>query len=688
MMNAPSEVRVSTRHQPNWLSGLLIFGGGIVLLSFLFVIHITQGLADLPYRTVVEAIIAPQDVLEHHIVQTVRLPRVVVGILAGGALAVAGVLLQTVTRNPLASAGTLGINAGAYLITVIAAIFIPSVLSAAPILVSFTGGVFAALLAYALGGGIQATPLRMTLAGMVVSMAFAALTAAMQLFFEEETQGLFLWGSGSLIQNDWDGVRHAWPWILASAFVAFLFSHSFDLLELDEDTARSLGQHVDRTRLFAVVLALLLAAVTVSIVGPIGFVGLLAPHLMRLIGFRRHRLLIPASFLWGAIVLVTADIGAQMANSSSWTGELPVGAVTALIGGPWLAWLSYRAARNYRGVPKAAEVSQRVKRLVSYPKLMVLISISLLVACMAGVMMGGLRLGLLDVLAVFSGTGSDLAHSIVLEHRLPRVLVALFAGAALAVSGLLLQGVVRNPMADPSIVGVSAGAGVGALLVLLVWPQVPIGFLPIASFGGAVLAAVIVYLIARKTGLQPAVLALVGIAISACGSAIIQVIVIEAKLNAAVAIAWLSGSTYARGWSELMQVLPWPILLLPIAWYIGRSVDTLGFGREMAMNWGVRVERVRLQAGIIGVALAASAVATVGTIGFIGLIAPHAARLLIGHRHRKLLWFSALLGALLLVLADLVGRTIMPPKEIPSGLIVSLLGAPYFLWLMRCRSLK
>ncbi|MEC0214107.1 iron chelate uptake ABC transporter family permease subunit, partial [Paenibacillus ehimensis] len=251
------------------------------------------------------------------------------------------------------------------------------------------------------------------------------------------------------------------------------------------------------------------------------------------------------------------------------------------------------------------------------------------------------------------------------------------------VSGLLLQGVVRNPMADPSIVGVSAGAGVGALLLLLVWPELPIALLPFASFAGAIAAALIVYLIARKTGLQPAVLALVGIAVSACGSAVIQLIVVQTKMNVAVALAWISGSTYARGWEELAQLVVWPVLLLPLAWLIGRRVDILAFGQEGAVGLGVNVEQTRLRAAAIGVALAAAAVSIVGTIGFVGLIAPHAARLLIGHNHRRLMPLAALLGAVLLVLADIVGRNLLPPKEIPSGLIVSLLGAPYFLWLMR-----
>ncbi|WP_010492799.1 iron chelate uptake ABC transporter family permease subunit, partial [Paenibacillus elgii] len=365
-------------------------------------------------------------------------------------------------------------------------------------------------------------------------------------------------------------------------------------------------------------------------------------------------------------------------------GELPVGAVTALIGGPCLAYLSYRAAQKHREVPKPSASSLgATARFLSYRALLGIFGALLVAVTILGMIFGDVKVPLQDVLAAVQGEGPELARSIVLDQRLPRMLVAACAGAALAVSGLLLQGVVRNPMADPSIVGVSAGAGVGALLLLLVWPELPIGLLPFASFAGAIAAALIVYLIARKTGLQPAVLALVGIAVSACGSAVIQLIVVQTKMNVAVALAWISGSTYARGWEELAQLVVWPVLLLPFAWLIGRRVDILAFGQEGAVGLGVNVEQTRLRAAAIGVALAAAAVSIVGTIGFVGLIAPHAARLLIGHNHRRLMPLAALLGAVLLVLADIVGRNLLPPKEIPSGLIVSLLGAPYFLWLMR-----
>ncbi|MCR8844281.1 iron ABC transporter permease [Paenibacillus sp. SC116] len=660
--------------------------GGSLLLACLVIMHIMQGAADLTPALVIEAIIAPQDTAEHHVVRSMRLPRVVAGILAGGALAVAGVLLQTITRNPLASAGTLGINAGAQLAVVFAGVFAPSLLAASSISVAFVGAAAAALFAYALSGGIRSNPLRMALAGMIVSMSAASVTAGLQIFFEEETSGLFLWGSGTLIQNDWSGISYAYPWIIVAVIVAFLFSRPLDVLLLNEETAQSLGQNVTLTRLVGLLIALVLAGVIVSIVGPIGFVGLVAPHLVRLVGVRNHRLLLPAAFLWGAVLLVGADVASRLAAGDSYR-ELPVGAVMAMIGGPCLAWLSYRAARRHQKSLEPDTVSfGTVIRKVPYPILLVIISLLLLGFTLFGLVFGGIKMSLSDIWNTLIGQGTRLSSNVILDHRIPRMLVAACAGAAFGVSGLMMQGVVRNPLADPSILGVSSGAGIGALSVLVVWPDLPIAFLPIAAFIGAITAAFLIYLIARRTGLQPAVLALVGIAVSAFGSAVIQLIVVQSKMNTAMAISWLSGSTYARGWDDLAQLVIWPATLVPAAWLVGRKLDVLGFGSDVPTGLGINVVRTRLRAALIGVALAAAAVAIVGTIGFIGLIAPHAARLLVGHNHRKLVPFTALIGAALLVLADAVGRSIMPPAEIPSGLVVAIIGAPYFLWLMRSTS--
>ena len=189
----------------------LAIGVGLALLVALILIHVAQGQADIQPAMVFEALVAPNDSTAHAIIRHVRLPRVTVGILAGAALAMAGVLLQTVMHNSLASPSTVGVNAGAYLALVVATMFAPAALDLSPLFIAFGGGLGAAMLVYGLAASVSATPVRLTLAGIAVAFTFAALTAALQLLYENETAGLFFWGAGSLLQTDWSGVSYAWP---------------------------------------------------------------------------------------------------------------------------------------------------------------------------------------------------------------------------------------------------------------------------------------------------------------------------------------------------------------------------------------------------------------------------------------------------------------------------------------------
>lgn len=662
---------------------LLVFGVGPVILLLLMILQITQGSAHINIGQIWDAIwnSSADDPLEQ-IVRSVRLPRAVIGALAGAALAVSGVLLQTLTRNPLASAGTLGINAGAYLAVVASAIFFPSLLGRYPLLTALIGGLGAGIIVFLLAGHKRTASVRLALGGMSLTLVLASLTGTLQLLYENETSGLFLWGSGSLIQNDWHNATTIWPWILAGVVVSAAFSRNLDILLMDEEVGKSLGQRIGLLRTFSVLTAVLLAAVTVSAVGPIGFVGLIAPHLLRLLGLHRHRLLIPGAALWGAIVLTAADLAALLLEPAF--GLLPAGSITAALGAPWLIWLVYRMKPGRGDVQGAASgMAAGFRRSLPLPALLAGGALLLLLALGAGLVYGGVTVPPADVWAALTGGANKITHYMVIETRLPRLLVAALAGASLAVSGALLQGAVRNPLADPSVIGVTSGAGLGALVCLIALPQLPSSAVPFAAFAGAMGAVLLIYAITRRGGLQPAKVALIGMAISAFGSAGIQALVVKAQLMAASALTWLSGSTYARGWEELGWLLAWPLTLLPLAWWLARRLDLLALGDAASVGLGVSATRTRLLSGLVGAALAASAVATVGTVGFVGLLAPHAARLLAPHHHRRLTLLSALLGAVFLVLADLLGRVILAPKEIPSGLVVALLGAPYFLWLMR-----
>ncbi|WP_438769916.1 Fe(3+)-hydroxamate ABC transporter permease FhuB [Brevibacillus sp. JB24b] len=679
---APSSQRKGWR--PFWM--LL---GGIAVLLVLTFVSLTQGLADVSLRSVVQAIISPQDIADHQMIRGVRLPRTVMGLLSGAALAVAGAVMQTVTRNPLASETTLGVNAGAYLFVVFGMVFWPSILHQFPLPFAMAGGILAAVAVYFMAGGRKGTPVRVALSGMIITLVFSSLTSAIILFNEETTQGIFLWGSGSLKQNDWTGVQFSWSLILGGIAVGCLMARQLDVLSFHEETSRSLGQKVGKTRLLAMLLAILITCVSVSVVGPIGFIGLVAPHLVRLSGLNRHIWLLPISAIWGAALLVASDTIARTFVNAY--GELPAGAITAAIGGPWLIWLALRVSRNLSaGSASGTSMSVGVwRRRISYPLLVLLLCVMLAVVWMISLSSGNLYISWTEIVAIFMGQGNDLYRQLLFDLRMPRLLTAMLAGVALAISGSLMQSAVRNPLADPQIVGVTSGAGVGAILLLLVFPQFS-GWMPLGAMLGGIISAVIVYAVSWRRGLNPVILTLVGIAVAAVGSAFINILIVKAQLLAAPALAWMAGSTYGRGWTEVSRLLPTILLLTPIAWWLGRRVDLLSFNDESSMGLGLHVRLTRLIVAVIAVLLASSAVASVGAVGFIGLLAPHAARMLVGSYHRRMVVISALLGAVLLASADLIGRVILIPKDIPSGIVVALLGAPYLFLLMirSARSVK
>ncbi|SEB23624.1 iron ABC transporter permease [Paenibacillus sp. 276b] len=662
----------------NWRT-LSIYGGGLTALIVLFFVSLCYGEASIPLHTVVDSLMGRQDTLEHNMIWDLRMPRTVIGILAGGALAVAGSLLQTITRNPLAASDTLGINAGAYFVVVLGTIFFPGLMQQSPFLFAVLGGLLAAAAAYFMGGGRTSSPVRLALSGMIVSMVLGSFTSALHIFFSQETQALFLWGSGTLVQNDWSGVIYAWPWVIGITIVALVLSRQWDMLELDESTASSLGQKVGMARATGLIIAVLLAAVIVSVIGPIGFVGLVAPHLVRLSGIRSNRLLLPGVFLWGAALLVGADVLAKMVHNSSL--ELPTGAVMAIIGAPWLIWLvlTRMKAANGSGMSTSMSTGARSRRWAFGP-IAIIFTVLTLALVLLSTMFGGMRIPMADLLpSLFQ---SDGLYSAIVQLRIPRTLVAAGAGAALAVSGVLIQMAVRNPLADASIVGVSSGAGLGAMMVIILWPGLPVFLLPIAAIVGAGIVAAVVFSLSWKKGLNPSAVVLLGIAMSAIAGAGIQVLIVRGAVYGSSGFIWLTGSTYARTWDQVKIIGVFLLILIPLAWWLARRFELLVFDDNSASGLGLSVRRTRLLAMTVGVLLAAGAVACVGTVGFIGLIAPHMVRLLTGNKLRRSMFLSALVGAVMLVLADTIGRTVMAPTEIPSGLLIAIIGTPYFLYLM------
>lgn len=654
---------------------------GLGLLLLFVCVHISQGAASIGYGTVIESVVQPNDSLEHAIVRHARLPRTVVGLLCGAALAMAGVLLQAVTRNPLSSPQTLAVNSGAYMAVVAASIFAPVVMGFSPVGVAFAGAAIATTATYLVAGGAWASPLRLVMAGAAVSLSLAAITATLQILFENETQALFFWGGGSIIQDDWSDARYALPRIGIAAFVALLLSRQLDVLALGDDLAKGLGQRTQLVRFSAVGVGVLLAATVVSIAGPIGFIGLVVPHVVRLLGIRRHFYLLAVSAIGGANLLIVADIAARWATSG--VGETPAGVVTAIVGTPAFIWLARHAVRPGSGRQEAPG-GFMLGRSLTLPLAVLLPALAVVLAASfaTGLVLGDVQLAPQEVLAALAGNAHGLNERVVLDLRMPRLVVAALAGACLAASGVLLQAVVRNPLAAPEIVGVAPGATVAAVAAIVVFPALPVSMMPVVAFGGGLSAFAIIYAFSWRGGMVPARFVLVGIAVSAFCAGLTSLLVVKAELRAAEALVWLSGTTYARGWDDAARLAPWLVILLPLAWFASRSLDTLHLGEDISRSLGLAIEKTRLAALGLAVALAAAAVATVGALGFVGLIAPHAGRSMAGPNHRALLPVAILLGAILVVLADTIGRTVLAPREIPSGLVTAVVGTPYFVLLL------
>jgi ferric citrate transport system permease protein len=285
------------------------------------------------------------------------------------------------------------------------------------------------------------------------------------------------------------------------------------------------------------------------------------------------------------------------------------------------------------------------------------------------------------ILALF-GHGTEDQIRTVRDFELPRILIAWLAGGALAISGAVIQGVIRNPLAAPDIIGVTKGAGLGAITLILVYPQAAVSYLPLAAFVGGLAAMLIVYLVAYRRGTTVVRLALVGIAVSALCESIIRYVMIDQQQSVGTALVWLTGSLAHVDMSAVWQFLPWVAVLVPMTVLFALRLDLLGLGDDLASGLGVGVERTRRFTLLVAVLLASSTVAVAGTIAFIGLIAPHIARRLVGSRHAVLIPASAGIGALLLLVSDAIGRGAHPPIELPAGMVTAFIGAPYFIYLL------
>jgi len=294
----------------------------------------------------------------------------------------------------------------------------------------------------------------------------------------------------------------------------------------------------------------------------------------------------------------------------------------------------------------------------------------------------------MELLRTLFGMGTEKQSLILMQFRLPRIVISVLIGAGLAISGCVMQGISRNALADPGILGINAGAGLMVMLFISFFPSkgaAPVFLLPVLALIGAGATAALIYALAykRHEGISPTRLLLTGIAVAAGISAAMIVLTLRlSPENYQFVATWLAGSIWGTSWKFVLALLPWIVVLIPFVIYKARAMNVLSLGEQTATGLGAPVERERLMLIAAAVGLAGACVAVSGGIGFVGLIGPHLARRLVGPKHQILLPTAALAGALLVLTADMIGRVILQPSEIPTGIVVAVIGAPYFLYLL------
>jgi ABC-type Fe3+-siderophore transport system permease subunit len=677
-------VRPAPVRRPLPVSAVVL--GGSVLAVALAAVHLTQGTAAVGMGDLAGVVFGGSGTEQATaVVVASRVPRLLAGALVGVALGLAGAALQSLARNALASPDTLGVDSGAYVALVIASVLgltLPAPFAGA---LAFVGGLAAAAMVLALSSGVGSGATRLVLAGTAIGLALESVAVALLLLFREQTIGLFAWGSGSLGQYGTSSLVWMGPVVVLAAGGLLLLAARLDIHGLGDDAAAALGVDVRRVRLVTVLLAVLLSAAAVTVAGPVGFVGLAAPAIVRLIaprapGLIRHRALLPVSALAGVIVVLGSDVLVRFGLGAQVGGvEVPTGVVTSFIGAVFLVVLArrFRESGPVRSAPAA-----RLGGGAGVVVVLVVTGAAAVAAAVGGLLLGDAMLLGGDLVNWVSGQAGPIV-TYVLDARVPRVLAALAAGGALAVAGAVIQAACRNPLAEPGIIGVTGGAGLGAVLVITLAPAAGTWVLTGSAFAGAGVAALLVFGLAARSGLDSDRLVLIGVGVSAGAAALITfVIVLTDPYNVGKALTWLSGSTYGRTLPQVWPVVGTLLLTAPLLWRARRELDLVAVDDDTPRIVGVRVEFSRPL--LLGVAslLTATAVSAVGVIAFVGLIAPHAARALVGARHVRVLPVAALIGALLVSVADTLGRTVIAPGQLPAGLLTALVGTPYFVWLL------
>ena len=643
---------------------------GILILLFAAVTlgHFSHAFSTSAWR----GLLAPSGNPQAAILYYSALPRLAVALLAGASLGFASVIVQVVLRNPIAEPATLGVSAGASLALTLASLFAPGLLGAARDIIGIAGAATATLIVLGLASPPNLSPIRLILGGLIVSLLCGTINALLVLFHHDNLQGMFIWSAGSLLQNDWRTTHRLLVQLLISVAVIVILLKPLTILQLQDENARGLGLSLAKIRLLILTAGIFLSAAITSAVGVIGFVGLAGATLARAAGARRlpHRLLLSA--IIGALLLASADQGLQLLTGPF--GEIPTGGLTAFLGAPFMLWLIPRLASSPVGHLGHDDETRRTHRV--WPVVATAIGLLLVMLWPA---MALTR----DALHWHFAIGADFWN--IVSWRWPRSLTAISAGFSLGIAGVLTQRLTGNPLASPEVLGISSGAGIGALVAILAFAQpdrtVQMAFAAI----GAIATLALIFAFARRAAFSPERLLLAGVAVSTFFSGAVTFLLTTGDPRVQAFLTWMAGSISRVSPHDAIIAFSVSMLAAAILPALRRWLAIMPLGASTTRAVGLNDNRSSAILFLIIAILTAIPTMLIGPLSFVGLMSPHIVRRVGLQRPLDQAFAAGLVGAVLMLAADTLGRTVLFPYEIPAGLMASLIGAPYFLLLVRKR---
>lgn len=595
-----------------------------------------------------------------------RLPRLVMALLVGACMGLIGSVIQQLTRNSLLSPATLGSSSGAWLGLIVLAVVWPEGQSQYQVFAAMSGACIALGLVLVICGVRNLTGLSVVLSGMAVNLLFGAIAIALILMNDQYAKNLFIWGAGDLSQNGWEKVQWLWPHCLLGLAILGFAGKPLDLLKMGQSAASGRGLNVAGLFLVLMLVGLWMLSAAITMVGIVGFLGLVAPNLARLLGARTAGKELYIATLLGAILLVMADSLALMLNTITFE-VVPTGLTTAFLGAPILIWLIQR-------------------RLSQQDKIAYLTNYSKAPFTSTKLLGSGLALFAIVLLALLTHLDGGLSfhwpNEFAWSIRWPRVLASLSAGAGMAVSGVIMQRLIHNPLASPDLLGVSAGAVLALVATssFLGWRIGELG--PLVAFSGSFLILLILLLLGSRFRFAPAPMILTGVALSAFIETLVQGVLMKGTEEVYDILRWLAGSTYRVKSDQAWVLFLGVTALILISLSLHRWLTLMSMGRSIAVARGVNVRRAFILLLILSVSLCSLVTSILGPIAFVSIVAPHLASLLGARQVLTQILLSALLGASFLQLADWLGQMVIYPNQLAAGTMAAIIGGVFFMALL------